>query len=125
MALETLRGVTEIGGYTAEDNSTVMNKAMTLEEWNEHEKTHPVWYDFEDNTITFKIQDGPIKEVGVNGCQVDTLIHAAIIMLKGLNAMYSCLENEMAINKLECAIKHLEHRTEDRMKRGVEGTSNA
>ena len=28
-------------------------------------------------TVTFKIQDGPIKESSVNGCQVDTIIAVA------------------------------------------------
>ena len=32
-----------------------------------------------------KIQNGPIKENGVNGCQVDTIIEATKAIIEGLN----------------------------------------
>lgn len=79
----------------------------------------------EANAIVFKIQDGPIKEHGVNGCQVDTLIHAAKMILVGLNKKSSSEYNRMAIGYLEEAIERLEARTRNREARGVEGTSKA
>ncbi|HNX38817.1 MAG TPA: hypothetical protein PKI15_10705 [Candidatus Cloacimonadota bacterium] len=61
-----------------------------------------------------------IKEIGG---YVDTLIHAAKLILEGLNAKFPSEYNEMAINKLDMAIRHLEQRTKDREARNVEGTS--
>jgi hypothetical protein len=73
--------------------------------------------------ISFKVQNGPIKEVGVNGCQVDTLIEAARLILRGFNR--DCFEREtsIAITKLDEALMWLEKRTKDRIFRDVEGTS--
>ena len=56
------------------------------------------------NSISFTIQNKPIKEVGVNGCQVDTIIETAQIMIKELNKKFPCWENEQAINGLETAL---------------------
>jgi len=105
MALETLKGVGEIGGYKV---------------WQKM-KTAYVTIDDRTNTIAFRIQDGPIKERGVNGCQVDTLIHAAKMIIEGLNKKFPCRENSMAITNLDASILWLEKRKSDREKRGVEG----
>lgn len=71
-------------------------------------------------------QDGPIKEVGVNGCQVDDVIAIAIERLTQLQTEdFDCRENALAITKLQEALHWLEHRTSNREKRGVEGTSAA
>ena len=72
----------------------------------------------EANAITFKLQNGPI-----NGCQVDTIIEAAMMVLEGLNEKFPCVENQLAINRLEEALIWLEARTSDRKRRGVEGTN--
>lgn len=72
-------------------------------------------------TITFKIQNGPIKEVGVNGCQVTALIEVAQMMLEGLNESFPCDENEMTIIKLKEALMWQDQRTKERERRGVEG----
>jgi hypothetical protein len=77
------------------------------------------------NSLAFTLQNGPIKEVGVNGCQVDTVIEAAKAMLEGLNKQFPCRENSAAITKLDEALHWLEHRKKDREKRAVEGTSQA
>lgn len=121
MALETLQNVKEIGGFKVAE----LNEAIPREEWLELIKSKFVVVSHANNTIHFKIQNRPIKEVGVNGCQVDTLIHAAMIILKGLNDKYPCPENEKAIDYLWDAITELENRTKDRQARGVEGTSQA
>lgn len=119
MALETLKGLKEIGGYEINH----LEKRVTAEEYEKVRKFVNVNHD--ENTITFKIQNGPIKEVGVNGCQVDTLIHAAKAILEGLNKRFPCYENTQAINRLEMAIHWLKERTKDRERREVEGTNNA
>jgi hypothetical protein len=77
------------------------------------------------NSLSFTLQNGPIKEVGVNGCQVNEIILAAKTILEGLNKQFPCRENSLAITKLEEAVHWLEHRTKDREARGVEGHSKA
>ena len=124
MALETLKDVKEIGGFKV-SHGLDMNSIKTMEELNDWYNNRPVRVNHDLNEITFSIQDGPIKEVGVNGCQVDTLIHAAKMILEGLNAKFPSEYNELAINKLGMALAHLAERTKDREARGVEGTSNA
>ena len=80
------------------------------------------------NSIAFTIQNGPVflADVGVNGCQVDTIIEAARLILVGLNKNpHNCRENSMAITKLDEALMWLKKRKEDRVARGVEGTVKA
>ena len=74
--------------------------------------------------INIKYQEGPIKENGVNGCQVDDVIAFAKATLKKLNKPpYECDENWNAIAMLSKAQEHLGKRTKDREDRDVEGTS--
>lgn len=113
MALETLKGLTEIGGYKIHEV-----------EWN-HPEDHFIEINNDSNCITFKIQDGPVKEAGLNGCQLDTLIEVAVAMLYGLNNNFPCRENSIAITHLETALLWLGKRKSDREARGVEGKSEA
>ena len=114
MCLETLEGVTEIGGFKvgywpeqrdpwAEAPPIVVNKSL--------------------NTIGFTLQNGPIKEVGVNGCQIDTIIEAAKIIIERLNQKFPCYENVRAMEGLGDALKALADRKAKREARGVEGRS--
>lgn len=135
MALETLKDVKEIGGFKAicmdelkEQYPEKFNESGSMDyEWFEKEirPYHFVYVRHDVNSISFTIQSAPIKEVGVNGCQVDTLIYAAMMILEGLNAKFSCDENEMAIKHLNAAIKALELRKVSREARGVEGYAKA
>lgn len=126
MALETLAGVKELGGF-----SILSERPMTSEgfvDWtlfDEQRKSQPIYIDHEVNMISFRIQNGPIKEVGVNGCQVDTLIHAAKEIISKLNAKFPCRENALAITKLEESLHWLDARKKDREKREVEGLNKA
>ncbi len=113
MALETLNGIKKIGGYEVTGGMSNFSA------------DRPVLVHDEANQIAFQIQNGPIKEVGVNGCQVDTIIHAAKLILEGLNKKFPCRENACAITKLDEALHWLDHRTKDREARAVEGTSAA
>ena len=117
MALETLKGVKEIGGFAVSH----MEKRVPPQEYEAPRKFVNINHD--ENTITFKIQDGPIKEVGVNGCQVDTLICAAREIILGLNLKFPCIENVRAHDYLCDAILELDYRRRNREERGVEGTS--
>lgn len=111
MALETLKGLKEING--------VEIKRVT---WNQPSDNF-IEVNDDHNAITFKIQNGPIKEVGKNGCQLDSLLYVALEMLSKLNAKFPCVENERAISSLADSIKHLAERTANRLARNVEGTS--
>lgn len=78
-----------------------------------------------NNSITFRIQKGPIKENGVNGCQIDTIISVARQILMGLNKKFSSPENDRAIDHLGAALSALKERKADRENRGVEGFNKA
>lgn len=129
MALETLKDVKEIGGFKAID----LEKAkldpqffdedgnFSWEKYDLHRKDFPIGITNSINTISFKIQNGPIKENGVNGCQVDTIIEAAKLIIEGLNKQFPCRENSMVITKLDEALLWSMKRKVDREKRGVEG----
>jgi len=135
MALETLNGIGSIGGF----NVVVMDelRGMFPEKFNESGAMDYKWFEkdvrpynfvyvrHDVNSLSFTLQNGPVKDNGVNGCQVDTIIEAAKTILEGLNKQFSCRENSIAITKLDEALHWLEHRTKDRQKRAVEGFSKA
>jgi hypothetical protein len=115
MALETLEGIEEVNG-----------ERMTQEGSNGFQP--PMGYihvDHGENEITFRIQDGPIKSVGKNGCQIDELVAVARLILEGFNKNIPCRETSLAITKLQEAEMWLRERTADRVKRGVEGKYEA
>ena len=77
-----------------------------------------------DNVASVKFQKGPVQENGVNGCFMEDLIAIAIDRLEGFQSGdFPCRENALALTKLEEALHWLNHRTNDRQNRGVEGTS--
>lgn len=118
MALETLKGIKTIGGFAVHEDSK--DASGPWEEGGPFVAVH-----HGDNTLAFKLQNGPIKEHGVNGCQVDTIISAALLIVKGLNANFPSSYNKECIHGLETAIDALERRTKDREARGVEGQNKA
>lgn len=73
--------------------------------------------------VTFKFQNGPIQEVGTNGVTQEVLLAIVADRLRSFqNGPYSCLENGVALQKVEEALEWLKRRTESRLARGVEGT---
>ena len=69
-------------------------------------------------------QHGAIKENGINGCHNEDLIAIVIDRLQSFQAGdFPCRENAIAITKLEEALLWLNKRTDDRIRRGVEGLS--
>ena len=75
-------------------------------------------------TQTIRFQRGPVKEAGFNGITNEALIAVVIDRLQGFNdGPFRCRENSLAITNLEQALHWLNHRTMERMTRGVEGTN--
>ena len=72
-------------------------------------------------------QDGPLGRDGSriepNGAFVETVIAAALQRIEFYQSgEFKCRENAIAITKLEEALHWLNHRTQKREQRGVEGT---
>lgn len=110
MALEVLKDVVEIGGFKVGHDDTVTNDTF-------------IAIDHSWNSIGFCIQKGPIREVGVNGAQIQTMIEAAALILEKLNEKFPDENNVKTIEHLHAAIDFQKQRTAEREKRGVEGTS--
>lgn len=69
-------------------------------------------------------QKGPMAENGVNGISNEALLAIVEDRLIGFQAgEFACRENAVALTKLQEALTWLQRRTLDRIKRGVEGTS--
>lgn len=131
MALEAIEGIQDLGGFPV----VIMDdlRKQFPDKFNESGAMDYKWFEADIrpnnfvyirkdvNSISFTLQNGSIKEKGVNGCQVDTLIHAAKAIIEGFNDKYPCDENRDAIMSLTDAICHLEMRKANREKRGVEG----
>lgn len=79
----------------------------------------------QQSTVEFTIQSGPIKECGVNGCQIDEVIVWVKEKLEGFQQAFPCRENAMTITKLDEALLWLLKRKLDREKRSVEGFNKA
>lgn len=135
MALRTLAGVESIDGFNVVVMDDLRKKypdkfnasgAMDYT-WFEKEirPTNFIYVRNDVNSLSFTLQNGPVGEKGVNGCQVDTVIEAAKLMLQGLNKELPSRETACAITKLDEALHWLHARTRDRALRKVEGTSKA
>ena len=76
-----------------------------------------------DHTMVL-FQNGPIKEVGVNGITQEALLAIVIDRLRSFQSgSFSCRENAIALTHCEEALMWLQRRTVARIKRGVEGTN--
>lgn len=135
MALETLKNVTEINGkkiITMDDLRPQYPERFTETGAMDHkwfEETirphHFIYVRHDKNSLAFTLQNGPIKEVGVNGCQVEDIVAVAKKIVEELNAKFPCRENSMMITKLDEALMWSRERTRNRELRGVEGRSEA
>ena len=135
MALETLKDVIKIGEFDLIIMDDLRQKYP--ERFTETGNMDSKWFEetirpvnfiyvrHDKNSLSFTIQNGPVKEKGINGCQVDTIIEAAKIIIEGLNKNFPCRENSMAITKLDESLMWLEKRKKDRELRNVEGLSKA
>ena len=68
-----------------------------------------------------KFQNGPIREHGVNGVQIDDVLKVCLARVKMLNKSFPCRENALSITKLQEAIFWQQERTAQRTLEGVEG----
>ena len=75
----------------------------------------------EEATLIFRIQNEPIKEVGVNGCQIEELGKVWLKLIQHFNIKFPCRENSITITKIQEALMWQEKRTKERTERGVEG----
>ncbi len=75
--------------------------------------------------VVFTIQDGPIGEVGENGCQATDVLQFVNELFISLNNSFPCEENEATIKHIGEAVAWQESRTANRTKRGVEGQNKA
>jgi len=131
MALETLKGVTEIDGFNVvcmddlredfpekfEDNGKMKKEFFEKEiRGNDY-----IVVNHEDNVIAFTLQNGPISENGVNGCQIDTILTTVGFIISELNNKFPCSYNERAMECIHGAINNLKDRKADRERRKVEG----
>lgn len=135
MIMNTLSDVKEIGGFKVvvmddlrEQFPDKFNESGAMD-WHWFEKDiRPnsfIYVRKDKSSLSFTIQNGPVREHGVNGCQVDTVIEAAKIIIERLNQDFPCRENAVAITKLDEALMWLMKRKADREKRGVEGFNKA
>lgn len=134
MALNTLKNIEEVNGNKIIVMDDLKNEYP--EKFNESGSMNYDWFESEirphsfiyirhdKNSISFTLQDGPIKEFGKNGCQVTDIIAITKIIIEKLNEQFPCRENAMTITKLDEALMWQDKRTNDRIKRQVEGTSN-
>lgn len=124
MALETMKGITEINGEKILQER-IKNEDGTIN-WpatDEARKECPIFVDHEVNMISFRIQNGPIKEFGKNGCQVEDVVAVAKHIVSQLNEKFPCEENSNMIAHLEQAIMWSKQRTANRQARQIEGLS--
>ena len=134
MALETMNNLKSVNGFN------IVNMGKLKEKYpekfsGESQQMDYKWFETEIrpknfiyvrddvNSLAFTIQNGPIKENGVNGCQVTDMIAVAKHIIEELNKKFPCDHNEMTISHLENALFHQDRRTKDRENRNVEGTS--
>lgn len=124
MALETLKNLKKTNStfiMTNEERPLNLDGSVNWDSFDEMRKVYGVCIDHEKNMVSFKIQNGPIKEVGLNGCQLIDMVEVAKIMLEKLNEKFPCRENAITITKLDEALMWQDKRTADREARNVEG----
>lgn len=75
--------------------------------------------------IRIEFQKGPLQEtIYPNGVSNEALLAVLIDRLEGFQSgPYSCRENAIALTHLQDAMHWLQHRTRERLARGVEGKS--
>ncbi len=132
MALETLKNVTEVNNHkiirldeAKKDARFLTDGVFDWDCFDKYRETYHISIAESQNMISFKIQNGPIKEFGHNGVQIDEIIATAKLIIEGLNSKFPCEENIKALGCLEGALYFLNERKRDRAVRGVEGKSKA
>lgn len=74
-------------------------------------------------SFIIELQNGPIKDVGVNGVTNEILLAIVADRLRAFQeGPFSCKANACALTHIEEAMHWLHQRTLERIRRGVEGT---
>lgn len=82
------------------------------------------WPESGGRSANIFFQDGPVGEVGVNGITIEALLAIVQHRLECFQAgPHSSRENALALTSVQNALHWLHHRTRNRVRRGVEGTS--
>ena len=77
---------------------------------------------YSEGCQTLQFQNGPIKEVGINGITEASLFKILIERFETFQkGDFSCVENECILDNLYCCLCKINQRTNDRIKRNVEG----
>ena len=79
----------------------------------------------EGNKLAIEIQDGVIPENGINGVQITDVLEYVKEVYESLNADFRCRENALTITKIEEGLHWQEARTQNRLKRKVEGQNKS
>jgi hypothetical protein len=75
----------------------------------------------ENSILTCQLQNGPIKEFGINGCQIDDILSLSFEIINHFNDRFPCVENVKCLEHLHLSIDALLERKKNRELRGVEG----
>lgn len=76
--------------------------------------------------LLIEFQNGPIAEKGVNGVTQEVLLAVVIDRLESFQAgPFPSKDNANALKHAKLALKALHNRTQERLKRGVEGQTKA
>ena len=131
--IDTLKDVKSVGGFSIvvmddlrKDHPEMFRPDGSMHYHLFEKEIRPknfIYIRHDTNSLSFTLQNGPVKEKGINGCQVDTIIGVAAEILSKLNDKNPSGYNECAVWCLEAALGALRARTKDREARGVEGTS--
>ncbi len=130
MSIETLDGVKKLGDFEVVVMDDLREKyperfpdGRMCYDWFEMEIRSKkfIFARRDKNSLSFTFQSGPIKEIGVDGCQVDVLAHALKHIITEFNKKYYSDYNLEALRGLDITIQALDDRTKSRKARGVEG----
>lgn len=92
--------------------------------WNYHAPHHFTVKRDDEELCHIHFQEGPVKEVGINGVRDEDLLMTVLTRLEAFQSSeFKCNENQEAINGIREALESLQNRTLKRYNRGVEGTS--
>ena len=81
---------------------------------------------FSSGAEVIKFQNGTVGEHGLNGLTHEILLAIVIDRLRSFqDGPFACRENALALTKLEEAMNWLHSRSKNRIRRGVEGKSEA
>jgi len=111
MSLKALMGVKYING----------NKVKHTSRYSKANSKEFIKVDQNFSTLTFKLQSEPIREIGVDGCNVEDVIEIARILVANLPGK-GHKTTVMATVRLGEAIGFLEQYRAERVDEGKEGT---